>query len=413
MKVKQRLLLVGIFVAMLLAAAGCGGGSTPPPATTGVEGYVYVPANVSGGSLKAMATSSAPLGYQPLASCTVVVKINNLQFEGMTDANGHFLIQTPPGQGTVTIIPPPNSLYKEIVLPVDVSGNTAVQLGNSGEISLINKNSSTLNVIVNQIDLSQWPAVKVYFSVIDPTDSLPVLGLTAPNFDIKVNHNAVACAISQVDSSATPISVCLVLDRSGSMAGIPISDLQTAANSFVDFLKDTDECEIIDFDDIITVTQPFTNVKFLLHTAINDLTARNNTALWDAIYKGVDDTSTRSNQRKAVIAMTDGLNNASKTYTNASLLNFAIQSKNVPVYTVGLGISINATDLQSVATATGGEYFNAPTSSELETIYNKLTIRTQQQYRLSFTIPDSPGGSYNLLIKINISDIEGSDTIDF
>lgn len=176
MKFKQRILFVGIFVIMLLAVTGCGGGgSTPPAATSGVEGYVYVPVNVSGSSLRASATSSAPLGYEPLASAKIVVNINNLQFEGLTDENGHFLIPTPPGQGTVTIIPPDGSRFKEIIIPVDISGNTAVQLGNSGEISLINKNTNTLNVIVNQINLSQWPAVKVYFSVIDPANSLPVL----------------------------------------------------------------------------------------------------------------------------------------------------------------------------------------------------------------------------------------------
>jgi VWFA-related protein len=409
MKNIHRLLCIGVFIFMLAVVTGCGGGS-PGANTTGVEGYVYVPADVSGSSLRAAANSAAPLGYTPLASAKVVVKINDLQFEGLTDADGHFLIQTPPGMGTVTIIPPAGSPYREIVLPVDVFGNTAVQLGNSGELSLINNKANTLNVIVNQIDLSQWPAVKVYFSVIDPVSSLPVLGFTTPNFQFKVNDKDVVCNIVQTNTTNTPISVCLVLDKSGSMIGPPIADLQTAAKSFVNYSNNADECAILSFDSTVPTSITFTNVKSDLITTIDNLVAGGNTALWDAVYKGVNDTSVRPKQRKAVIAMTDGQENHSVTYKNKDSLIAAIQPKNVPVYTVGLGTIINSADLQSVADSTGGEFFNAPTSSELETIYNKLVIRTQQQYRLSFTIPDASGNPYNLQIKINISGIEGTGT---
>lgn len=191
------------------------------------------------------------------------------------------------------------------------------------------------------------------------------------------------------------------------MKDAPLADLKTAANSFVDYLNIEDECAIIDFESEIHQTVDFTYDKDLLHNAINNLSAGGNTALWDAIKLGVDKTASSSNQRKAVIAMTDGLINAGDIREVSSLLD-GIQTQNVPVYTISLGSNINAADLQTVAANTGGEYFNAPTSPELETIYNKMTIRTQQQYQLSFTVPNATGNTYSLQINIDISGIQGT-----
>ncbi len=83
------------------------------------------------------------------------------------------------------------------------------------------------------------------------------------------------------------VEIMLVLDRSGSMAGTPISDLKNAARTFVDYFaatQDKDKMGMISFSTAVTLDRPLgTNYVTAMRTAITAMNAANYTNTEDAI----------------------------------------------------------------------------------------------------------------------------------
>ena len=73
------------------------------------------------------------------------------------------------------------------------------------------------------------------------------------------------------------VEIMMILDRSGSMAGTPLSDLKTAATSFLDYFtetQDTDKMGLISFATGVTVDLPLTtNYVSAMTTKINAMNA--------------------------------------------------------------------------------------------------------------------------------------------
>jgi copper homeostasis protein CutC len=67
------------------------------------------------------------------------------------------------------------------------------------------------------------------------------------------------------------------------------------------------------------------------------------------------------NQCRAVIALTDGGDNAS-TRTVAEIISLANRHR-IRVFTIGLGSGINATELEQIALLTGGRYYQTPNAA--------------------------------------------------
>jgi hypothetical protein len=94
----------------------------------------------------------------------------------------------------------------------------------------------------------------------------------------------------------------------------------------------------------------------------------------------VADTAQRDS-RRAVLAITDGIDNASQN-TLDDVIAFAGE-KQVPVFTIGLN-QADAESLAQLAAGTGGRYFYAPDPNALADIYVQLASLLEQQYVISY-----------------------------
>jgi uncharacterized protein YegL len=83
------------------------------------------------------------------------------------------------------------------------------------------------------------------------------------------------------------VEIMLVLDRSTSMSGTPISDLKTAARTFVDFFaatQDKDKMGLVSFSTAVTIDRPLgTMYVNTIKTAITNMSANGYTNAEDAI----------------------------------------------------------------------------------------------------------------------------------
>ncbi|HEY2105709.1 MAG TPA: VWA domain-containing protein [Candidatus Binataceae bacterium] len=134
----------------------------------------------------------------------------------------------------------------------------------------------------------------------------------------------------------TPISIGIVVDTSGSMAW-KLRAAEAALQHFVRTLNPRDQFFLIAFSDRAFLLQDFTDNPAGLNRAIALLHAYGNTALYDAVVQGLRKVEQGRWPKKALLVMTDGMDNQS-----SNSLNDAIEAgrrAGVLIYTVGLGTS--------------------------------------------------------------------------
>lgn len=290
------------------------------------------------------------------------------------------------------------------------SGTTGINVGNSGATAS-----------ANSVVFTVYPTV-------GDQDNTALTNLLSGNFSItiKVSGETTSqnCTISSVSNStsgsAARVSLGMTLDRSGSMSGTQLTNLATAACTFIDLMNGADELGLIGFSSTpvtvgVTLAATSASNKTTLKNHVNALTATGQTALYESMGVAVDQAILGSHTRKAVIAMTDGGENDSKTSMNttAEVIAYA-QSQNVPIYTIGLGTGISSAELVVISNATGGVYYAAPDSSDLNSLYTKISSSLSSAYTVTVGSPITltAGNTYIITVSIqNYGGLTGSATI--
>ncbi len=194
----------------------------------------------------------------------------------------------------------------------------------------------------------------------------------------------------------SPTDIVLVLDRSGSMketisgtTGTKMAKAKSSAKRFVDILaKDSrNRVGISSFSNEATIDRTLTNNWESTKNEINTLTAEGETCIECGIYKGFVNLKQngRTNIKKVIILLTDGKANViqgspNKVSTTVAENKAIAEAKNAHqtqgtiIFTIGVGNQINADFLRKMASVTGGKYYASPTSEELNTIYDKISL---------------------------------------
>jgi Mg-chelatase subunit ChlD len=183
------------------------------------------------------------------------------------------------------------------------------------------------------------------------------------------------------------ISVAIVIDRSGSMAGPnddgkPLQDAKDAAKTYVGYMGTADRGAVISFDDVVTINQSFTDDKSLLISAIDSIELGGGTAFYDAVYTAITEiVKEDATRRRAIIVLTDGADNSSvkkRIDKEVSVNKFQdvvdyAKQEGIPIYTIGLqgsDFDQNTNDiLYNLAIQTNGMYLYTPDSSQLKSLY--------------------------------------------
>lgn len=186
-------LLVAAAVCVFVAIAGCGGGGGAAGGgglSGSLEGSVFVPGGRSGLGATYLATdrSGPPAGYQPLVGATVTATVNGIGYTALTDGNGHFLIsRIPSGTALIRITPPAGSSYQVFTASADILSGGRAAIGQDGSVSLLTGGASSLDVTINSLDVSAWPTVRAYVSVLDPKADAAIIGMSAGDFTFLLN----------------------------------------------------------------------------------------------------------------------------------------------------------------------------------------------------------------------------------
>jgi Ca-activated chloride channel family protein len=246
---------------------------------------------------------------------------------------------------------------------------------------------------ITQQDSSRFPQVTVYVSVTDANGE--PLGVD-PN-QIQITENGQVMQPEQISGSGEigTLTTMLVMDVSGSMnnAG-KLSAAKSAAEAYVDQMRPGDLAGLLTFNTKVTYVQQITSSHQLLKGAIENLKAKNDTAMYDAVEQAAQILEEYSG-RKAIIVLTDGLDNQSKH--TAVEISQTIGTSGLSISTIGLGNPDNAgpyfgldeSALQSLAEKDGGVYSQADNAAALRALYERLGRALQSEYRITYTSPSA------------------------
>src|SRR5438105_2256227 len=235
--------------------------------------------------------------------------------------------------------------------------------------------------------------VQLPISVLDK-EGRPVNGLTKDHFQIF--EDKIQQTIKTFKHEDIPLSIGLIIDNSGSMRN-KRERVNSAALAFVRESNPDDETFIINFDDSAYLEQDFTGSIGDLIDALENIDARGQTALYDAIYLGADHAKEGKKDKKALLVITDGEDTSSK-YTLNKTLETLRQSK-VTLYAVGLleedddrgGLFKKAPskkakeDLIKFADVTGGQAYFPKNLGEVEDIVKRIAHDIRNSYTINYT----------------------------
>ena len=208
----------------------------------------------------------------------------------------------------------------------------------------------------------------------------------------------------------TTLAISVVLDYSGSMGEDRINALLNGLKRFFAAKYESDGVSIVKYDSRVLTEGPLstdaTRVEInLTQTPYDDL--KGATALLDGIYQGTSNVQSEEEfDKRIVIVITDGNENASKLSKNQVILN--AKEQGISVYTIGFGDFISEEYLKSISYNTEGSYYRIYHTSELKWIYQDIYNKVNNYYRIRYQ--DGDKGAHRVLLRLCL-DNDTQDTL--
>ena len=259
--------------------------------------------------------------------------------------------------------------------------------------------------------------------------------------DFSVDDNGKRQALTLFSNDIQPITLIMLLDRSGSMK--PNFDLEErAAEAFVREMLPQDKARIGSFSKYIQIDpEDFTSDRDELTKILKtELQAEGPTPLWNAVDRGIDKLLVEQG-RRVILVFTDGvdapLNFSGKNKSLKDVMKRA-EEDDVMVYAIGLAgengmaggrapnpfgalggrggsaaggsggrMQMEGPDegLPKIAAATGGGYFELSSPMNLATTFARVANELHQQYALGFTPEKLDGKMHDLAVHTSKPDL--------
>jgi Ca-activated chloride channel homolog len=233
--------------------------------------------------------------------------------------------------------------------------------------------------------------------------------------DFNVYEDGSQQNITFFNKTNLPIALAVLLDTSASM-DTKLPTAQEAAIGFAKRLRKQDLAEVIDFDNRVSVLQPFTNSAQELEQAIRRTSAGGSTSLYNAVYIALKDLkkavakNADEIRRQAIIVLSDG-EDTSSLLPFEEVLDLAKRSETA-IYTIGLRDNDSGGSklfkeaefvLKQFSQETGGRSFFPNQVSDLSNVYGQIADELSSQYTLGYSSknPKKDGAWRRLVVRVN------------
>jgi Ca-activated chloride channel family protein len=229
--------------------------------------------------------------------------------------------------------------------------------------------------------------VNVFVTVTDSRGA-PVANLQKENFVLKEDGKEQKIAIFDKES-ALPLSIVLAVDTSlSTRKDLPL-ELSSAKKFAHTILRSQDGLSVYKFSETVSQMVGFTNELKKIDEGIEHPRNGAATALYDAVYLG-SHALTRRQGRKVMVVITDGGDTMSQVDYKEALR--AAQEAEAIIYSIII-VPVEADAgrdtggehaLIQISSDTGGKYYYATSSVQLDDAFNKISDELRTQYLLAY-----------------------------
>ena len=241
-------------------------------------------------------------------------------------------------------------------------------------------------------------------------DGQPVKGLSAADFT--VTDNGVAQQITGTLVEQAPLSVMLVLDVSGSVAGDRLTHLIDAGHGLMSQLLPDDRAALITFAQDVALDVPLTRDREQMAVALANLHGQGMTALHDAVEVALRLTP-EDDSRPVLLVFSDGRDTASwlteervfEAARRAGVVLHAVVIRQeaagpMPKELSGLLPTEQKGFLDRLADTCGGRTWSAATSRDLGRLFARALDEMRARYLLTFTPSRHAAGWHQLKVTL-------------
>ncbi len=188
-----------------------------------------------------------------------------------------------------------------------------------------------------------------------------------------------------------PVSVGVIFDVSGSMSGDKVKRARDALSKFIQTSHNSDEYFLIAFNQRAQLLLDKTRDGNAVLDKLTFVQTRNNTALYDACYLGVEKVQRGTHPKRALLLISDGQDNNSRYTFNE--LRRLLKESDVTLYGVGIlsgsdtGSSMGMEGqgiLDELASVSGGKAFFPRSNAEMDDIFEQIALELRHQYSIGY-----------------------------
>jgi len=189
----------------------------------------------------------------------------------------------------------------------------------------------------------------------------------------------------------SPVSVGVIFDVSGSMSGDKIKRARDALGKFIQTSHDSDEYFLIAFNSRAQLLLDKTRDGNAVLDKLTFVETKNQTALYDACYLGVEKVQRGVHPKRALLLISDGQDNDSRYTFNE--LRKLLKESDVVLYGIGIlsgsdaGSSMGMEGqgvLDELAGVSGGKAFFPRSAAEMDDIFEQIALELRHQYSIGY-----------------------------
>jgi Ca-activated chloride channel family protein len=206
-----------------------------------------------------------------------------------------------------------------------------------------------------------------------------------------------------------PVSVGVIFDVSGSMSGDKIRRAREALSRFIQTSHNSDEYFLIAFNSRAQLLLDKTRDGNMVLDKLTFIQTKNNTALYDACYLGVEKVQRGAHPKRALLLISDGQDNNSR-YTFSEVRRL-LKESDVVLYGIGIlsggdaGSSMGMEGqgiLDELANVSGGKAFFPRSAAEMDDIFEQIALELRHQYSIGYKPPNfvNDGKWHHIKVKV-------------
>jgi Ca-activated chloride channel family protein len=212
-----------------------------------------------------------------------------------------------------------------------------------------------------------------------------------PKESFRIFDDKVEQPISFFSEEDTPASVGIVFDTSGSMDDAAMQRAREALSGFIETSHPQDEFSVIGFGSSPQLLLDRVRDGKAVLDKFTYVNTTGNTALYDAVYMGVENVSHGVYPKHAIILISDGEENNSRC--SFSKLRRTLEESGVVVYTIRVGKpplpkSIAGMVMDQIATISGGKAYWPKSSESMDQAFEQIALELRRQYSIGY-VPTS------------------------